>query len=84
MRRRPSHRVTVDPVVGSALSALSFLIASGLETNGVPWLFVGRIISGITAASFSAAYAYIADVTPAEKRAQSLAAVRRTPVESIR
>ena len=33
------------------------------------WLFVGRIISGITAASFSTAYAYIADVTPPEKRA---------------
>ena len=32
-------------------------------------LFVGRILSGITAASFSVASAYIADVTPAEKRA---------------
>ncbi len=35
------------------------------------WLFVGRVISGITAASISTAMAYIADVTPAEKRAQS-------------
>ena len=33
------------------------------------WLFVGRIISGITAATFSTASAYIADVTPAEERA---------------
>jgi MFS transporter, DHA1 family, tetracycline resistance protein len=33
------------------------------------WLFAGRIISGICAASISASYAYIADVTPAEKRA---------------
>jgi DHA1 family tetracycline resistance protein-like MFS transporter len=33
------------------------------------WLFLGRVISGITAASVSTAYAYIADVTPAEKRA---------------
>ncbi len=33
------------------------------------WLFVGRVISGITAASISTAYAYIADVTPADKRA---------------
>lgn len=32
-------------------------------------LFVGRIISGITAASFTTANAYIADVTPPEKRA---------------
>jgi DHA1 family tetracycline resistance protein-like MFS transporter len=33
------------------------------------WLFVGRAISGVTAASFSTAGAYIADVTPPEKRA---------------
>jgi DHA1 family tetracycline resistance protein-like MFS transporter len=33
------------------------------------WLFVGRVISGVTTASIPAAYAYIADVTPAEKRA---------------
>ena len=36
---------------------------------GVGWLFVGRVISGITAASFSTAGAYIADVAPPEKRA---------------
>jgi DHA1 family tetracycline resistance protein-like MFS transporter len=33
------------------------------------WLFLGRTISGITAASVPTAGAYIADVTPAEKRA---------------
>jgi DHA1 family tetracycline resistance protein-like MFS transporter len=33
------------------------------------WLFVGRVINGITAASFSSASAYIADITPPEKRA---------------
>ncbi|HEY6258544.1 MAG TPA: TCR/Tet family MFS transporter [Xanthobacteraceae bacterium] len=33
------------------------------------WLFAGRVISGITSASISTAYAYIADVTPPEKRA---------------
>jgi DHA1 family tetracycline resistance protein-like MFS transporter len=33
------------------------------------WLFLGRVVSGITAASFSAANAYVADVTPPEKRA---------------
>jgi DHA1 family tetracycline resistance protein-like MFS transporter len=33
------------------------------------WLFIGRVISGITSASVSTAYAYIADVTPAERRA---------------
>jgi DHA1 family tetracycline resistance protein-like MFS transporter len=33
------------------------------------FLFVGRLISGITAATYSTAAAYIADVTPPEKRA---------------
>jgi DHA1 family tetracycline resistance protein-like MFS transporter len=35
------------------------------------WLFLGRVISGIAAASFSTAGAYISDVTPPEKRAAS-------------
>jgi MFS transporter, DHA1 family, tetracycline resistance protein len=35
----------------------------------IGWLFLGRIISGITAASISTAGAYIADVTPIEGRA---------------
>ncbi len=34
-------------------------------------LFVGRIINGITAASFSTASAYVADITPVEKRAKA-------------
>lgn len=33
------------------------------------WLFAGRVVSGITAATFSTATAYIADVTPPEERA---------------
>ena len=33
------------------------------------WLFVGRVVSGITGASWSTAGAYIADVSPPEKRA---------------
>ena len=35
------------------------------------WIFIGRVISGITGASFTAAGAYIADVSPPEKRAQN-------------
>lgn len=35
------------------------------------WLFVGRVISGITAASISTSFAYIADVTPPDRRAKS-------------
>ena len=35
----------------------------------VAWLFVGRMISGLAASSFSTAGAYITDVTPPDKRA---------------
>ena len=35
------------------------------------WLYIGRIISGVTGASFTAASAYIADVSPPEKRSQN-------------
>src|SRR5436190_538609 len=35
----------------------------------IAWLFLGRIISGITASSIPTAMAYIADVVPKEKRA---------------
>jgi DHA1 family tetracycline resistance protein-like MFS transporter len=37
----------------------------------IEWLFVGRILAGITGASFTVANAYIADITAPEKRAQS-------------
>jgi len=39
--------------------------------NTLPLLFLGRILAGITSASFSTANAYIADVVPPEKRAGS-------------
>ena len=35
------------------------------------WLFVGRVIAGITGASFTTASAYIADISTPEKRAQN-------------
>ncbi|MBZ5527743.1 MAG: TCR/Tet family MFS transporter [Acidobacteriia bacterium] len=34
------------------------------------WLFVGRLISGVTTSNVSTAYAYITDVTPPEGRAK--------------
>jgi DHA1 family tetracycline resistance protein-like MFS transporter len=46
---------------------LDFILMSVVNT--LPLLFIGRIVSGITSASFSTANAYIADVTPHEKRA---------------
>jgi DHA1 family tetracycline resistance protein-like MFS transporter len=35
------------------------------------WLFVGRVINGITSASFSTANAYVADVTAPQERAKA-------------
>jgi DHA1 family tetracycline resistance protein-like MFS transporter len=35
------------------------------------WLFMGRVLNGATAASFSTANAYVADVTPPERRARN-------------
>lgn len=37
----------------------------------IGWLFVGRLIAGITGASFTTASAYIADISTAENRAQN-------------
>ncbi|MEZ0276691.1 MAG: TCR/Tet family MFS transporter [Roseimicrobium sp.] len=59
--RRP---VILVSLLGSGLDYLLLAWAPSLW-----WLFLGRIISGITAANFTAASAYIADVTPPEKRA---------------
>ena len=46
---------------------LDYVLMALAPTLG--WLFVGRVISGITAASIATAYAYVADVTPPEQRA---------------
>ena len=48
---------------------LDFILMALAPT--LPWLFIGRVLSGITSSSFSTANAYIADVTPPEKRAQA-------------
>ncbi len=51
------------------------LLGAGLDyfllayAPNLTWFFIGRIIAGITGANFAAAAAYIADVSPPEKRA---------------
>jgi DHA1 family tetracycline resistance protein-like MFS transporter len=59
--RRP---VILLSTLGLGLDYLLMALAPTLA-----WLFVGRLVSGVTAASFSTAGAYIADVTPPERRA---------------
>jgi MFS transporter, DHA1 family, tetracycline resistance protein len=65
--RRP---VLLVSMTGHGLDYILMALAPSLA-----WLFVGRIISGITAASFSTAYAYIADVTAPDKRAAAFGMV---------
>ena len=48
---------------------IDFLVMALAPT--LMWLFVGRILNGMTAASFSTANAYVADVTPPERRARN-------------
>ncbi len=59
------------PVLLSSLLGfgIDYLFLSFAPTIG--WLFVGRIIAGITGASFTTASAYIADISNAENRAQN-------------
>jgi MFS transporter, DHA1 family, tetracycline resistance protein len=56
-------------LISCAGLGLDFILMA-LATN-LWWLLIGRVISGIAAASFSTAGAYISDVTPPEKRAAS-------------
>ncbi|MFM9051027.1 MAG: TCR/Tet family MFS transporter [Bacteroidota bacterium] len=78
-----SMQFLLSPVIG-ALSdrfgrrpvLLASLFGFGIDyilmglASSILWLFIGRIIAGITGASFTTAGAYIADVSPPEKRAQ--------------
>src|SRR5215470_4688914 len=47
---------------------IDYIVMALAPTLG--WLFIGRIISGITASNISTAYAYVTDVTPPDKRAK--------------
>lgn len=66
-----SDRFGRRPVLLAALAALSLDYLLMGFAPVLAWLFVGRIIAGITGATYTTANAYIADVTPPERRAQS-------------
>jgi multidrug resistance protein len=61
--RRP---VMLISIFGLFVDFLFMALAPNLA-----WLFVGRVLNGITASSFSTANAYVADITPPEKRARN-------------
>jgi DHA1 family tetracycline resistance protein-like MFS transporter len=48
---------------------IDYLVLSVAPTIG--WLFAGRLVAGIGGASFTTAQAYIADISPPEKRSQN-------------
>ncbi|MGH7718545.1 MAG: TCR/Tet family MFS transporter [Gemmatimonadaceae bacterium] len=70
-----SDRFGRRPVLLFAITALGldYLLMGFAPTLG--WLFVGRTIAGIAGASFTPAYAYVADITPPERRAQNFGLV---------
>jgi DHA1 family tetracycline resistance protein-like MFS transporter len=59
--RRP---VLLISMFGLALDYMAMALAPNLF-----WLFLGRLVSGVTAATFATANAYIADITPPAERA---------------
>jgi MFS transporter, DHA1 family, tetracycline resistance protein len=66
-----SDRFGRRPVILISCFGLAFdYVIMALAPN-VGWLFLGRIISGITTSNISTAYAYVADVTPPERRAKA-------------
>jgi MFS transporter, DHA1 family, tetracycline resistance protein len=56
-------------LIALAGSAIDYVIMGWAPSLG--WLFVGRMISGLTAGTLSTVNAYVADVTPPERRAQA-------------
>jgi DHA1 family tetracycline resistance protein-like MFS transporter len=66
-----SDRVGRRPVLLLAMlvTGLDYVIMA--LAPSLPWLYLGRILSGITGASITAASAYIADISPPEKRAEN-------------
>jgi DHA1 family tetracycline resistance protein-like MFS transporter len=56
-------------LIATAGSAIDYFIMASAPSLG--WFFLSRMIAGGTAGILSTANAYIADVTPPEKRAQS-------------
>jgi DHA1 family tetracycline resistance protein-like MFS transporter len=66
-----SDRFGRRPVLLGALGGYAIAYSLMGFSTSLLWLFAARIIAGIMGASFSTAYAYIADISPAKKRAQN-------------
>ena len=65
--RRP---IILGSLFGFAIDYLFLALAPSIG-----WLFIGRILAGVTGSSFTTASAYIADISTPEKRAQNFGMV---------
>ena len=65
-----SDRFGRRPVILISCLGLGIDYAFMALAPSLSWLFVGRIVSGITASNISTAFAYITDITTPEKRAR--------------
>jgi DHA1 family tetracycline resistance protein-like MFS transporter len=62
--------------LGAAGSYALFAFASGMHgTTALWWILVSRVFAGIAGANISVASAYIADISPAEKRSAGMALI---------
>ncbi|HEY1975131.1 MAG TPA: TCR/Tet family MFS transporter [Candidatus Baltobacteraceae bacterium] len=66
-----SDRVGRRPVILISCAATAVDFAIMAIAPNLWWLFVGRVLSGMATANLTTAFAYVADVTSPEKRAQS-------------
>ncbi|HEY3762796.1 MAG TPA: MFS transporter [Verrucomicrobiae bacterium] len=78
---RLSDRIGRRPVMlisnlGACGSYALFAVASTMSgTTGLVWLLISRIFAGVCGANLSVASAYIADITPPEKRSARMALI---------
>lgn len=70
-----SDRFGRRPVLLLSLMGLGIDYLFLATANSLSLLFLGRIIAGICGASFQTSFAYIADISPVEKRAQNFGMV---------
>ena len=66
-----SDRFGRRPVLLASLAAFAIDYALMGFAPSLAWLFLGRVLAGVAGAVYTPAWAYIADVSPPEKRAQS-------------
>ncbi|MGC1303432.1 MAG: TCR/Tet family MFS transporter [Caulobacteraceae bacterium] len=66
-----SDRFGRRPLILASNIGLGLNYALMFWAPNLAWLFIGRLVSGVTGASIGTASAYIADTTPPERRSQA-------------